>query len=285
MRLPRPTVPFIAALFGAFSAPLLPSGPAAGQKAAGDGTENLSGILERVDVLLLDTETTGTTRRSVIVEVAIFDTTGQERYHSYFQLPTGSGFQRRAAQITGLSRERLRRMEAKNFDKEWPELKSTLEQAALVLAWNASFVNRLLNQTLRKWRIEGNWRWKIVDLLEKFRCGIPKLASYSLEDIAESYSVSIPEDALHTAKGDVRILLEVMRAAARGDDPKILLPHWANDLATDKQLNYIDSLAYELDMELRSYPKTKWAASKRITELKCKLESEGLFFPLPSSPR
>ena len=76
-----------------------------------------------------------------------------------------------------------------------------------------------------------------------------------------------------------------MRAIAGGVDPKTLLPHWANDLATDKQLNYIDYLAYELDIDLLSYPKTKWAASKRITEMKCRLESEGLFFPLPSSPR
>ena len=268
----KPKAALIAAAALAFGAALLPGAPVA--DSAGDGKNGtLGAILDREDVLLLDTATTGLTRRSVIVEIAVHDTTGRERYHSRFLLPAN----------TGLSRERRRKAGAKAFDDEWPALKAVLNEAGLVLAWNASFDNRLLNQTLGKWGIEDNWNGKIADLLEKFRCGIPGLASNALEDVAEAYGIGSPGDSRDTASNDVGVLLGILRAAARGDEPKTVLPDWAGDLPTDRQLNYIDYLAYELDIELHDYPKTKLAASRRIDELKCRLEPEGLFFRLPSA--
>ena len=216
-------------------------------------------ILDRTDVLLIDTETTGLTPNSVIVEAAVCDTTGAVRYHSYFQLPKGVRFQAEATRANGLTRKKLEEMGAKSFDAEWPILNDVLRKADLVFSWNAEFEVRLLNQTQKKWGVDNIWGITINDVLEGFRDGLPGLGGYSLQNVAQAFGISFSQAEVHTARGDIRILLEILQASAAGKMPTPIPP-------TDKQLNFIESLEDELGVSV-DYPNTKAEASELIDAL------------------
>ena len=107
-----------------------------------------AGLLNRPDVLILDTETTGVSNRSEVVDIALIDTCGHVVYEGLV-LPQGR-IPRAASDVHGLTRERLKSLGA----KPWPELHASvataLRRAAVLLAYNLQFDIRLLNQTAER---------------------------------------------------------------------------------------------------------------------------------------
>lgn len=232
----------------------------------------LGSVLDRRDVLVIDVETTGLNENAVVVEAAVYDTTGAQRFHSYFMPPKGVRFTRGASEVNGLTRQRLKELNASNFEKKWPELRELLEGADMVLAWNAEFDGRLLNQTTHKHKLDPD-SIRIGDLLGAFRAGMPG-GRHGLANIAERLKVK-PIDP-HTACGDVLTTLAVMRKASTKKGvsmPARIEPE------TEKQSAYIDDLCDYLDINridaeiaiLRSEPRaelSKEEASQVISKLK-----------------
>ena len=97
----------------------------------------LGELLDRKDVLVIDTETTGLDRRSEVLEVAVIDTTGRVLLDTV-SLPQGR-IPRDASDVHGLTRARLRTMGARPWPAVHAELALLLEDASSVIAWNAEF--------------------------------------------------------------------------------------------------------------------------------------------------
>lgn len=199
-------------------------------------------LLDRADILVVDVETTGLNENAVVVEAAVFDTTGAQRFHSYFMPPPGVRFTRGATEVNGLTHERLKQLNASNFSEKWPALKTLLEGAAMVLAWNAEFDARLLNQTTAKHKL-GPDNIRMADLLSAFRAGMPG-GRHRLKDIAARLQVKTMHE--HTAREDVLTTLAVMRAASTRKG--VSMPP-RKQLQTEKQSAYIDDLCDQLDID------------------------------------
>lgn len=77
-------------------------------------------LLDRLDVLIIDTETTGLGERAEVIEVAALDTTGALRFHA-LSLPE-KPIPRDASGIHGLTRRKLRAEGA----RPWPKVHGDL---------------------------------------------------------------------------------------------------------------------------------------------------------------
>ncbi len=168
-------------------------------------------LLNRSDVFILDTETTGLGTRAEVIELAILDTTGREVLH-VLSLPAGR-ISAKAAEVNGWSRVRLREAGAQPWPEVHAEVAAVLSKAAMVLAWNAPFDSRLLAQTAERHELmlpEIKWH----DLLEDYR-ELRSGGRHRLVDAVEREGV--PEHEAHTALGDCRAALAVMWAVTRDE--------------------------------------------------------------------
>ena len=191
-----------------------------------------AGLLNRPDVLILDTETTGTSNRSEVIDIALIDTCGHVVYEGLV-LPQGS-ISRDASDVHGLTRQRLKSHGAKPWPEHHASFVTTLRQSAVFLAYNIEFDIRLINQTAERcnmplfrtvsepqredwsawarclmieyaawrkvpheWR-EGEWKWHTLE------------AAYTREVEGRHW-----QD--HRALADCRMALALMRAVAERD--------------------------------------------------------------------
>ena len=95
--------------------------------------------------LILDTETTRLTDKSRIVEVAIIDKQGEVLLNTLVN-PGRTPIQAAAAKIHGITRDDVR--DKPTFTELWPQLSAILDAHDLVLAYNADFDFRLMQQSL-----------------------------------------------------------------------------------------------------------------------------------------
>ena len=95
--------------------------------------------------VILDTETTGLTGASKIVEVAVIDSHGAVLLNTLVN-PGRSPIKSAATEIHGITRDDVR--DKPTFTELWPELSSILESHELVLTYNADFDFRLMKQSL-----------------------------------------------------------------------------------------------------------------------------------------
>ena len=165
-------------------------------------------LLDRRDVLIVDTETTGLSPRSEVVEVAVLDATGNVHYQA-LSLPVGP-IPREASDLHGLTRAILRREGARSWPEIHPELAAVLAAATAVVGWNAAFDKRLLEQTAERHGLtlpELPWR----DLLEEYRRLGYKTngleAAVRREGVRESGTI-------HRCAADCRRILGVLQAVA-----------------------------------------------------------------------
>ena len=166
-------------------------------------------LLNRRDVLILDTETTGLGTKAEVIEVVVIDTTGRCLFES-LSLPRGP-VSSRAYSLHGLSRERLEEAGAPAWSEIHKDLMKVLRRASCVLAWNAPFDRKMLRQTAKRagWTLpELPWH----DLLADYRILRPDHA-HSLAMAAEQEgTIASPT---HRARGDCETVLAVMRAMAQ----------------------------------------------------------------------
>lgn len=189
-------------------------------------------MLDRRDVLIVDTETTGLGDRDEVIEVAAVDTTGSLRFEA-LSMPEGpiSGGARGAH---GLAKEKLAEAGARPWPEVWAELERVLLDARVLLAWNAEFDERLLRQTTER----HGCRYDLSpDLpLPLFRCLMmdymrlrpnPSLYPRGLQKVMLK-ECALPGRPAHRAKADCLTILSIMRAvvAYSSKDPRGYPSHW-----------------------------------------------------------
>ncbi len=169
-------------------------------------------LLERDDVLILDTETTGL-KGAEVIEVALIDTRGALLLDTLV-CPKVMTMNPYAERVHGIS---LSQLEGK---PSWPEVLpevQRLTERATVLAWNAPFDARMLQQTSEAWglshpRILFACAMRLYARLYGRRSYAlhRALSDEALEEVARRFE-------RHRALGDVCFVLEVLREVVRKD--------------------------------------------------------------------
>ena len=170
-------------------------------------------LVEREDVLILDTETTGRGQRAEIIEIAMIDTTGKERFQSLCKPEN-------PIPITAMRVHKITdRMVADA--KTWADIhkivKKLFKKAEYVLAWNADFDVRMLRQTAERYGLKWKTKYKLHDLLRDYRELRPDRLGHSLKEACDHEGVPRTESKAHRALADCYDVLEVMRAYVRDE--------------------------------------------------------------------
>lgn len=168
------------------------------------------GLLNRDDVFILDTETTGL-KGAEVIEVALIDTRGETRLDTLVR-PKAARMNPYAQRVHGLSLHDLR------DQPTWPEVLPeilNLAQNATILAWNAPFDASMLEQTSAVWGLPHP---KLL-----FVCAMRLYAkthgksAYGLHKavVTEGLDTLLTQHQSHRALGDVIFVLELLRRMAR----------------------------------------------------------------------
>lgn len=171
-----------------------------------------SSLLNRRDVLIVDTETTGLSKSAEVIEIVALDTTGKVRFHA-LSMPQ-EAIPVDASNIHGLTRARLRKLRAKPWPHAHTKLASILENAKVLIAWNASFDRRMLEQTAARHGLHFGVALPWRDALKDYRPFRPGLRSYSLGNVMQSERLRFNGQA-HRAEADCRAVLSIMRSVAQ----------------------------------------------------------------------
>ncbi len=170
-------------------------------------------LLDRKDVLIVDTETTGLGTDAEVIEIAAIDTCGTIRAHALV-LPSGR-VPREASDIHGMTKQWLRKQGARDWPTVWNEVKPVLSRAKICLAWNAPFDRRVIKQSCRRHGlVMGLFHWR--DLINDYRSiwsESPSKGRHTLKAVTRREGVHI-EQSSHRAVGDCRRVLGVLRAVA-----------------------------------------------------------------------
>jgi len=106
-------------------------------------------IIERQDILLLDTETTGLDDDSEVIDIALIDLAGNTLLDTLVQcqveeVPAG------ARAVHGINKAKL--AQAPDFPKVWKQLEALIQTHELVI-YNAEFDTRIVGQTANRYNI------------------------------------------------------------------------------------------------------------------------------------
>ena len=171
---------------------------------------NWKDLLERDDVLILDTETTGLGERAEIIEIAVIDTTGRERFQSLCK--PQRRIPKSAIRINKITNDMV--ASAKKWKDIHGSVDRLLRQSEYVLAWNAVFDERMLRQTAKRYRLRWKTRLRFHDLLRDYCRLRPGKLHHGLEDACRREGVPRDESKAHRALADCYDALAVMRACA-----------------------------------------------------------------------
>ena len=167
----------------------------------------------RDDVLILDTETTGLGERAEIIEIAVIDTTGRERFQSLCKP------QRRIPKSATKLHKITDRMVARA--KKWKDIHGTVDklirQANYVLAWNAAFDEEMLRQTAERYHLRWKAKIRFHDLLRDYRRLRPDKVHHGLADACRQEGVPSDKNKAHRAQTDCYSVLDVMRAYVKNE--------------------------------------------------------------------
>lgn len=182
-----------------------------------------AGLLDQLDVLIIDVETTGLGDFAEVVEIALLDTAGRVVYDAPI-MPQGR-IPKGASDIHGLTRKRLKELGA----RPWPEHQTAIVEAlrgvSMLLAYNLDFDARMVNQTIERYGIP------FASFASKSRClmldyaewrGIPhkwRKGEYRWHKLADAYRRECKRiGQQHRALDDCRMSLDLMRVvASKGD--------------------------------------------------------------------
>ena len=186
-------------------------------------------LLNRQDVLILDTETTGVSKRSEVVDIALIDTCGHTVYDRLV-LPQGS-IPRAASRVHGLTRKHLEEFGAKPWTDHHASVVTAVRRASVLLAYNLQFDLRLIDQTIQGCNVLSDMpsgasrpsldgrcvmleyaAWRKVP--HEWRRGHWKLHSLQA---AYGHEVTNPMRQDHRALADCQMTLALMRAVAKRD--------------------------------------------------------------------
>ena len=161
-------------------------------------------LLDRTDVLIVETRNTGGGGRAEVIAVTALDTTGAIRFAA-LSLPAGR-IQVGAAAAHGLTCDVLRGAGALPWAELHDDLARLLEGASAVLAWDSAHDRRMLEQTARRHGLTLPticWRDLSVDYERLLYAG------GSLATVAERHGVCDAD--LPRAGTDCRRMLAILR--------------------------------------------------------------------------
>ena len=157
-------------------------------------------LLDRDDVLILDTEG----QDGEVWEVAAIDTTGKFQFHAL-------------CRVSSQGSKRAHKVEdrARTWQSVQPELCSLLQQARVILAWNAAHDRRMLHRTSRRYglRMPDQLEWR--DVLIDYRAIRPGVRHGLRDALLLEGSLHKQDVPLHWAQGDCQAVLMVMRAVVQ----------------------------------------------------------------------
>ena len=164
-------------------------------------------LLNRDDVVIVDTETTGFGRSAEVIQVAALDTKGNTLLEA-LALPE-EDIPASATRVHGWSLRKLEHNGAKPWAAVAPGLAACLENASIVLAWNAPFDKHLIAQTFVRHdlpvpRCEGRCCMQMHRSLHRG-------GKSTLENAAREAGVYF--GVSHDALADCQTVLAIMRAA------------------------------------------------------------------------
>ena len=181
-------------------------------------------LLNRKDVLIIDTETTGLDGSAELVEISIIDTTGATVYDELV-MPWGN-VPPDAARVHGLTKHRLEREGALPWPEHYAAVKEAVLAAKVVRVYNLDFDERIIQQTCRQYRLapvlsvaDSNGVGLGCAMLEyaEHRGVIGHYGDYrwhKLENACRYEGVRADQD--HRALSDCRMVLGLMRAVVFG---------------------------------------------------------------------
>lgn len=171
--------------------------------------------MARPDVLILDTETTGV-RGAEVIEVALIDTQGRTRLETLVR-PKTQLMNPHAQRVHGLSLRDLR------DQPTWPLVLPELVRVAgdaTILAWNAPFDARMLEQTSASWGLPHPKLLFVCAM--RLYARLHGRSSFGLHKavVVEGLGDLLTQHASHRALGDVIFVLELLKhvAADRSED-------------------------------------------------------------------
>ena len=169
-------------------------------------TQDWNDLLNRTDVIIVDTDTTGLGKQAELVQMSALDTRGQQILNLYFQ--PQSSIAPKAAKIHGLTEKKLKRLGAKPFPKHYRRIRARLNKASVLLAWNAPFDKRMFQQTCARYGEKApawTWRCAMSDLQAGLKVGYRPKLEYAARDAGWRRRQS------HDALNDCRMALHVMQ--------------------------------------------------------------------------
>ncbi len=175
-------------------------------------------LLDRPDVLILDTETTGIDNHAELVEISLIDTTGAVVYNDLV-MPDGR-IPADASAIHGLTRETLAQAGAKPWSQHQERVVELLRSAAVLCGYNLPFDVRMLEQTIRRYAGSQRFAFNLAEHCimrtyakwdgtpHPFRSGLLKW--WKLEEAVENEGGTAVQE--HRSLSDCKMTLELMRA-------------------------------------------------------------------------
>ena len=176
-------------------------------------------LLNRRDVLILDTETTGLDGTAELVELAIIDTTGKVAFDELIK-PAVS-VPPDASRIHGITNSGLREAGAITWPSHHEAVSKIVRAANILLVYNLKFDERIIRQTCGKYNLRsplGSIRRECVMLEYAGYRGLPgRYGDYRWHKLADAYSHECGRTTQeHRALSDCRMVLDVMKAVASG---------------------------------------------------------------------
>ena len=172
----------------------------------------ISKLLNRRDVLIFDTETTGLGNDAEIVEMTIINTLGEVIFHSYFT--PSVDIEEGAAGMHGIQQSDRpgyllvngQYVPAPRFTEKMEEIASVFSQATNVLAWNVAFDLRLLAQSGMVSYRDQIGQTQIWDMMQD----LAGCWSKGLQENVQASNIKVPGGS-HTATHDCYCVLGLMQ--------------------------------------------------------------------------
>ena len=178
----------------------------------------------RDEVIILDTETTGLTEDSEIVDIAIINMSGDVLLDTLV-MPKGP-IPREASDIHGITLEELRKAGALPWPAHHKTVQGLLDAASEVVIYNAEFDTRMLRQTARTHGLElqlpkRKVRCAMLDYAQ-FRGEVGRYGDFLWHKLTDAYERETGMTAIeaHVASADCSMVMALMAAVSIKTQPE-----------------------------------------------------------------
>ena len=190
-------------------------------------------MLDRDDVIVIGMATTGTTENSEIVEITIMNTKGEVLLDQPV-LPRGP-IRKVASDVHGLTRAKLRELDAVTWDRVYPQVRSILQGAKVAAMYSYEYCLCMMEQSNRKWELQFGHRFKfppvycVMRSYTRYRGDHSAYGGYKWHKRVEAYERETGRQSNGTGRAKSICLetLSIMRAIVpridelRADDKRI----------------------------------------------------------------